>query len=132
VLFRSIARAAETAGAYAVVAINTMRGMAIDVETMKPILANKSGGISGKALKPMAIKAVYDLYEAITIPIIGCGGICTGLDIVEFLLAGARLVQVGTAFLNGLGVIGRMKEQLLDYMEHHAIDSIMALIGKGH
>lgn len=127
-----IARAAENAGADAVVAINTMRGMTIDVETMKPVLANKSGGISGKALKPMAIKAVYDLYEAITIPIIGCGGICTGLDIVEFLLAGARLVQVGTAFLNGLSIIETMKHQMLDYMERHSIETITDLVGKAH
>ncbi|HME50974.1 MAG TPA: dihydroorotate dehydrogenase [Candidatus Lokiarchaeia archaeon] len=127
-----IALAAENAGADAVVAINTMRGMAIDVETMKPILANKSGGVSGKALKPMAIKAVYDLYESLSIPIIGCGGVFSGLDIIEFLLAGARLVQIGTAFLNGLGIIKTMKNELLDYMERHSVNSVMDLVGKGH
>nr|MDO8114276.1 dihydroorotate dehydrogenase [Candidatus Sigynarchaeota archaeon] len=127
-----IARAAEKSGADAVVAINTMRGMAIDVETMKPILANKSGGVSGKALKPMAIKAVYDLYESIKIPIIGCGGIFTGLDIIEFMLAGAKAVQVGTAFLEGFGIIESMKQDMARYMERHSIKTLGELTGIAH
>jgi dihydroorotate dehydrogenase (NAD+) catalytic subunit len=120
-----IGRAAERAGADALVAINTLRGMAIDIDVMKPVLANKSGGVSGKAIKPMAIKAVYDLYESVHIPIIGCGGVFTGYDAIEFMLAGASAVQVGTAFFNGFGIIEAMKRDLIEYMGRH-------IVGKAH
>jgi dihydroorotate dehydrogenase (NAD+) catalytic subunit len=127
-----IGRAAEKAGADALVAINTIRGMAIDIDIKKPILANKSGGVSGKSIKPMAIKAVYDLYESVKIPIIGCGGVCNGRDAIEFMLAGASAVQVGTAFFNGFGIIEQMKQQMVDYMERHAITRLGDIVGKAH
>jgi dihydroorotate dehydrogenase (NAD+) catalytic subunit len=127
-----IAKAAEAAGADAVVAINTVRGMAIDITIQKPILANKSGGVSGRALKPIAIKCVYDLYDNLNIPIIGCGGVFSGSDVIEFFLAGASAVQVGTAFIKGFGIIETMKNQMLDYLEFNDIASIGDLKGKAH
>ncbi|NMC07456.1 MAG: dihydroorotate dehydrogenase [Candidatus Lokiarchaeota archaeon] len=127
-----IGRAAESAGADALVAINTVRGMAIDIEIGKPLLANKSGGVSGKAIKPMAIKAVYDLYESVRIPIIGCGGVLTGRDVIEFMLAGASAVQVGTAFFKGLGIIDAMKRDMIDYMQRHAVQKLADIVGKAH
>ncbi|MHA1684520.1 MAG: dihydroorotate dehydrogenase [Promethearchaeota archaeon] len=127
-----IARSAEDAGADAVVAINTIRGMAIDIEIQKPILFNKSGGVSGKSIKPMAIKAVYDLYDNLKIPIIGCGGIFSGNDVIEFLLAGATAVQVGTAFINGLSIIERIKKEIVDYCDKHGVLYLNELVGKAH
>ncbi|MBN2150724.1 MAG: dihydroorotate dehydrogenase [Candidatus Lokiarchaeota archaeon] len=127
-----IGRAAEKAGADALVAINTIRGMAIDIDVMKPVLANKSGGVSGKAIKPIAVKAVYDLYDSVHIPIIGCGGVSTGHDAIEFVLAGARAVQVGTAFLNGFGIVEEMKQDILEYMKRHAVDKLADIVGKAH
>nr|MDO8086785.1 dihydroorotate dehydrogenase [Candidatus Sigynarchaeum springense] len=127
-----IGRAAEKAGADALVAINTIRGMAIDVDIGKPVLANKSGGVSGKAIKPIAMKAVYDLYDSVRVPIIGCGGVFTGYDAIEFMLAGAIAVQVGTAFLNGFGIIEAMKRDLVDYMQRHAIEKLADIVGKAH
>ncbi len=91
------ARAAEDAGADAVSLINTLSGMAIDIRTKRPVLANRIGGLSGPCVKPVALRMVYDVYKAVKIPIIGMGGITCAEDVVEFLLAGATAVQVGTA-----------------------------------
>ena len=92
-----IAEAAVKAGADAVAAINTVRAMAIDVETTRPILANKIGGLSGSAIKPVAVRCVYEIYDAVEVPVIGCGGVSDWRDAVEFMLAGASAVQIGTA-----------------------------------
>jgi dihydroorotate dehydrogenase (NAD+) catalytic subunit len=92
------ARAAEAAGANGITAVNTTVGMVINPEARMPVLANKSGGVSGPALKPVAIKAVYDIYNAVKIPIIGTGGVTTGRDAIEMMMAGATLVGVGSAF----------------------------------
>ena len=96
--------AAQHAGADAVVAINTIQGMAIDIESGYPILSNRFGGISGCALKPVAIKCVYDLYEALNIPIIGVGGISNWKDVIEFIMAGAQAVQIGSAVGNNINI----------------------------
>ncbi|MFX0100776.1 MAG: dihydroorotate dehydrogenase [Candidatus Hodarchaeota archaeon] len=127
-----IGLSAEKAGADAVVAINTMRGMVIDVDIKKPILFNKSGGVSGKAIKPMAIKAVYDLYENLKIPIIASGGIFSGLDVIEFFLAGASAVQIGTAFIRGFEIIDEIKNEMIQYLEKNSIKNISELIGEAH
>ena len=92
-----IAKAAEEAGADAITAVNTVKAMAIDTETGRPILANKFGGLSGPAIKPIAVRCVYDIYRSVNIPVIGCGGISNWQDAVEFMLAGASAVQIGTA-----------------------------------
>jgi len=98
---KRIALAAQNAGADAVSLINTLRGMAIDINKMKPLLANVTGGLSGPAVKPVALSMVYEVAGAVKIPVIGCGGISTANDAIEFLMAGATAVQVGTAtFVN--------------------------------
>jgi dihydroorotate dehydrogenase (NAD+) catalytic subunit len=102
-----IAKAAEKAGADALTAINTVKGMAIDTETGTTILTNKFGGLSGPAIKPIAIRCVYDIYSIVDIPVIGCGGVTCWQDAVEFIQAGACAVQIGTAVaFKGLQVFG--------------------------
>ncbi|MDD1725399.1 MAG: dihydroorotate dehydrogenase [Euryarchaeota archaeon] len=100
----ALGRAAEKGGAAAVVAINTVKGMAIDVEGARPVLGNVFGGLSGSAIKPIAVKCVYDLYNALTIPVIGVGGISNYEDALEFIMAGARAVQIGSAVARNLSV----------------------------
>ncbi len=100
----SIGLAAQNGGADAVVAINTVRAMAIDIESGYPILGNKFGGLSGRAIKPIAIKCVYDLYEALDIPVIGVGGIMDWKDAIEFMMAGAQAVEIGSAIGNNIDV----------------------------
>ena len=94
-----IAKSAEEAGADAITAVNTVKAMAIEIETCRPILANKFGGLSGPAIKPIAVRCVYDVYRSVDVPIIGCGGISSWQDAVEFMLAGASAVQIGTCLL---------------------------------
>lgn len=123
------ARAVEAAGSDMVSLINTFTGMAIDVETRRPRLANLTGGLSGPAVKPVAVRMVYDVSHAVKIPVIGMGGICNGLDAVEFMLAGASAVAVGTAtFVDPMASI-RVIEGIEDYMKHHNISAVSELVG---
>ncbi|WP_287497736.1 dihydroorotate dehydrogenase [Pandoraea sp. CB10b_02] len=124
-----IARAAEDAGADAIVMGNTVLGMAIDVRTRKPKLGNVMGGLSGPAIKPLAIRLVHQCHRAVRIPIIGCGGIATADDAIEFLLAGASAVQVGTASFRDPAVMGRIVDGLAAYCDAQAIERIAALTG---
>lgn len=101
---KNIGLAAQNGGADAVVAINTVRAMAIDVESGYPILGNKFGGLSGRAIKPVAVKCVYDLYEVLDIPVIGVGGISDWKDAVEFIMAGAQAVEIGSAIGNNINI----------------------------
>jgi len=126
----SIAKSVEAAGADAISLINTLLGMAIDINRKKPILANLMGGLSGPAIKPVAIRMVWQVSSAVSIPVIGIGGITTGKDAIEFILAGATAVQVGTAnFINPYACINIIKE-VEQYMNEHAIKDIHSLIGK--
>jgi dihydroorotate dehydrogenase (NAD+) catalytic subunit len=109
--------AAERGGADAVVAINTIRAMAIDIETGYPILGNRFGGLSGRAIKPVAVKCVYDLAAALTIPVVGVGGISSWEDAVEMIMAGAGAVQVGTALQKGYSVFAEINQGLSAYLE---------------
>jgi len=127
-----IALAAQKGGADGVVAINTLSAMVIDINTKRPILAHGSGGLSGKAIHPIAVKKVYDLYQLLKIPIIGCGGISTWKDVVEFILAGASAVQIGTALYNGVEIITRINKSLHKYLENNGHTSITQLIGLAH
>ncbi|MHA2397766.1 MAG: dihydroorotate dehydrogenase [Promethearchaeota archaeon] len=127
-----IALAAQKGGADGVVAINTLSAMVIDINTKRPILAHGSGGLSGKAIHPIAVKKVYDLYQLLKIPIIGCGGISTWKDVVEFILAGASTVQIGTALYNGVEIITRINNSLHKYLENNGYTSITELIGLAH
>ncbi len=127
-----IGKAAESAGADGVVAINTLPGMAIDVETKRAILGNKSGGLSGPAIHPVAVKSVYDLYESLSVPIIGVGGIESGEDVVETLLAGASAVQIGTAIANeGMSVFRKINSWVGDYLDTHQAE-LTELTGAAH
>jgi dihydroorotate dehydrogenase (NAD+) catalytic subunit len=124
-----IARAAEEAGADALVVANTLLGMAIDPETRKPRLGNVMGGLSGPAIRPVVVRMVFQCARAVRIPVIGCGGIITAEDAVEHLLAGAAAVQVGTAsFLDPAAMI-RVLDGLVAYCERHGIARVADLVG---
>ena len=129
---REIGRAAESGGADGLVGINTLPGMAIDVKTGRPILGNRSGGLSGSAIHPVAVKSVYDLYEAVSLPIIGVGGVETGEDAIELVLAGASAVQVGTAIANrDLDVFEEINAYLENYLDSKGV-KLGELVGEAH
>ncbi len=111
-----LAKVCESAKADGIVAINTVKGMEIDVISMRPILSNISGGVSGKAIKPIALKCVWDIYEEVSVPIVGCGGISNWKDVVEFALAGAKAVQIGSAFRYGYEIVDNILEGLESYL----------------
>ncbi len=129
----ALAEAAASEGADAITAINTIRAMAIDIETCMPILANKFGGLSGAAIKPIAVRCIYEIYRAVDIPIIGCGGIRTWMDAVEFMLAGASAVQIGSAIsLEGLSVFKSICDGLYAYLERKGFRSVKEIVGLAH
>jgi len=114
-----IARAVESEGADCVSLINTLLGMRIDVHNKRPVLGNQMGGLSGPAIKPVAVRMVYQVRRAVRIPIIGLGGIMTGEDAAEFLMAGADAVSVGTAALVDPTAPVRIKQELIDFMQQY-------------
>ena len=125
----SFARAAEQAGADAVSLVNTFLAMAIDVETRRPKLSNIVGGLSGPAIRPIAVRMVYECRRAVKLPIIGMGGIATADDVLEFLIAGASAVQVGTANFVDPFIWTRLLDGLRDYMNRHGIERLSELTG---
>ena len=127
-----IAKACEAAGADGVSLINTLLGMRIDLKTKKPILANKMGGFSGPAIKPVALRMVYQVYDAVKIPIIGMGGVTTAEDVIEMMLAGATAVQVGAANLVEPFACKNIIEDLPKVMEKYKINSLKEIIGGAH
>ena len=124
-----IARAAEHAGADAVSLINTLLGMAIDAETRKPVLSTVTGGLSGPAVKPIALRMVWQTAKAVNIPIIGIGGICSATDAIEFLLAGATAVEIGTANFIDPSVTVKVIDGINDYLDRHGFKSVTDIIG---
>ncbi len=128
----SIAKACECAGADGISLINTLLGMRIDLKTKKPVIANKMGGFSGPAIKPVAIRMVYQVYDAVKIPIVGGGGISTAEDVIEMMLAGAAAVEVGAANLVDPFACKNIIEQLPLVMEKYKIDSLSDIIGMAH
>jgi dihydroorotate dehydrogenase (NAD+) catalytic subunit len=125
----SIAKSAEDAGADAVSLVNTFLAMAIDVETRRPKLSNIVGGLSGPAIRPIAVRMVYECRRAVKIPIIGMGGIACANDVLEFLIAGATAVQVGTANFVDPFIWGKLLDGLTDYMARHRIERLADLVG---
>ena len=109
-----IGRAAEEGGADAIVAINTVKAMRISTGMRRPVLGNKFGGLSGTAVFPIAVRAVYDLYEACTIPVIGCGGVSTADNVLEMMMAGASAVEIGSAIYDNINVFSDIAEDLYD------------------
>lgn len=127
---KPFAKACEESGADALSAINTLIGMAIDVERMKPVLANVTGGLSGPAIKPVALRMVKEVYEAVKIPVIGIGGIGNWKDAAEFILAGASAIQIGTANFVNANVCSETAEGLNEYLERKNINHFSEIIGK--
>ena len=129
-----VARTCEDAGADALSLINTLGpGMKINIDVAKPVLSNKFGGMSGRAIKPIAVSNVYSVYEAVDIPLIGVGGIYTFEDVVEFIFAGARAVQIGTAIMDeGVEVFSKINAGLLKFMKDKGYTSIDEMVGIAH
>lgn len=127
-----IARACEDAGADGVCLINTLLGMRIDLKTKRPIIANRTGGVSGPAVFPVALRMVWDVYEAVKIPIIGCGGVSSAEDAAEMMLAGATAVEVGAANLVDPYACKTIIEQLPDVCRKLGVDNISELTGGAH
>lgn len=128
-----VAEAAVKAGADGLTLVNTVKAMAIDVEMALPVLANRVGGLSGEAVKPIAVRAVYDVYEHVKVPIIGCGGIGDWKDAVEFLLAGACAVQIGTAIATkGLKVFSSVTNGIGAYLRKRNLKSVNDIVGLSH
>src|SRR5689334_6497999 len=125
----SFARAAEEAGADAVSLVNTFLAMAIDIETRRPKLSNIVGGLSGPAIRPIAVRMVYECRRAVKIPVIGMGGIASARDVLEFIIAGASAVQVGTANFVDPFIWGKLLTGITDYMQRHSIARISDLVG---
>ena len=124
-----IARAVEGAGADSVSLINTMLGMAIDAEKRKPILSTITGGMSGPAVKPVALRMVWQTAKAVKIPVIGLGGICSATDAIEFLLAGASAIQIGTANFIDPSISEKVIDGIADYLQRHNFNSVQDIIG---
>lgn len=123
-------RAALEGGADAITAINTIRAMGIDVETQRPLLSHKIGGLSGNAIRPVAVRCVYEIASKYDAPVIGCGGVSTWEDAVEFILAGASAVQVGSAIGDGwIDVFSQINDGIADYMKRKGYGKIPEMVG---
>ncbi|MBR6513161.1 MAG: dihydroorotate dehydrogenase, partial [Clostridia bacterium] len=127
-----IAKACEEAGADGISLINTLLGMRIDLKTKKPVIANTMGGFSGPAIKPVALRMVYQCYEALSIPIIGIGGISSAEDIIEFMLAGATACEIGAQNLVEPYACKRIIDELPAVMEKYGIEDLSEIIGGAH
>ena len=125
----SFARAAEEAGADAVSLVNTFLAMVVDVETRRPKISNVVGGLSGPAIRPIAVRMVYECCQAVRIPVIGMGGIADARDALEFMIAGATAVQVGTAHFVDPLIWSKLLDGIRDYMKRHHIDRIADMVG---
>ena len=124
-----IAKAAEAGGADGVSLINTLLGMSIDINTRRPILANNTGGLSGPAVRPIAVRMVHEVYQAVNIPIIGMGGVMNGADVIEFMIAGAKLVALGTALFVKPDIIFDVKREITKYMDRFGIKDVNEIVG---
>jgi dihydroorotate dehydrogenase (NAD+) catalytic subunit len=128
-----IGLSAEKAGADAITAINTLKAIIIDIKIAKPILSNIYGGLSGKAIKPVAIRCVYQLYEALSIPIIGVGGVTSYEDAIEFIMAGASAVQIGSAIaFKGIEIFKEIEQGIMNFMKNEGYKSVKDMIGLAH
>ncbi|TVP92067.1 dihydroorotate dehydrogenase [Alkalibacterium sp.] len=128
----AVAQAVESAGADGLTMINTLTGMTIDLHKRRPLLSNKVGGLSGPAIKPVAIRMIYDVYKAVNIPIIGMGGIMTTEDVLEFLMAGASAVAVGTANFQNPMICKELIDDLPTTLKQYGFESIEEAIGSAH
>ena len=130
---KEIAKAAEKAGADAITAINTASGMVINIDARKPILSGKVGGVSGPALKPIAVRCVYEIYETVKIPIIGTGGVTYGKDAIEMIMAGATAVGIGTGvYYRGIDVFKKVCDEMESWMKKNKVRSLDEIKGCAH
>ena len=128
-----LARVAVDAGANIITAINTLRAMSIDIETMMPILSNRIGGLSGSAIKPIGIRCVYEISKKLGVPVIGCGGVSSWKDVVEYMIAGASAVQVGSVLgSRGPRIFNQITKALKNYVEKKELKNISEIIGIAH
>ena len=127
-----IAKAVEAAGADGISMINTLMGMRLDLKTARPIIANKTGGLSGAAIKPVAVRMIYQVYEQVKIPIIGMGGITKAEDVLELMYAGASAVAVGTANFTDPYACPKIIEALPGVMDKYRVDTLSGIVGKAH
>ncbi len=125
----TIAKHVEGAGADSVSLINTLLGMAVDAETRRPVISTITGGLSGAAVKPVALRMVWQVYNAVKIPVVGLGGIMNARDAIEFILAGASAIEVGTANFIDPTITVKIVEGIREYLERHSINSVKELIG---
>ncbi|HYS70888.1 MAG TPA: dihydroorotate dehydrogenase [Thermoplasmata archaeon] len=129
----SFAEAAKRGGADAVTAINTVKSMAISADLKIPILKNTYGGLSGPAIKPVGLRCVYEIFESVRIPIVGVGGIATGADAIEYMMAGAAAVQIGTAILErGIDVFTKVPAEIAAWMDANGYAKVSELVGAAH
>ncbi|MBS7629994.1 dihydroorotate dehydrogenase [Candidatus Bathyarchaeota archaeon] len=127
------AKIAEENGADGITAVNTLKALAVDIDLRKPILSNIIGGLSGPALKPVALRCVWELFENIEIPIIGCGGVSYWRDAVEFLLCGASAIQIGTALMDhGVELFKEVNEGIRRYLEENGFRGVKDIVGLAH
>lgn len=128
-----VAGAVDRAGAEAVTLINTLFGLVVDIETCRPVLSGVGGGVSGQAIHPVAVRAVYDVHAAYPdLPIVGVGGVASGSDAVEMLLAGASAVQVGTAIFDDPRVLGRIAGEVEQWCAANGVVAVADLVGRAH
>jgi dihydroorotate dehydrogenase (NAD+) catalytic subunit len=125
----AVGLAAEKAEADAIVAINTVRAMKIDIHQKRPVLGNKVGGLSGPPVFPIAVRCIYDLHGALSIPIIGVGGVTRWQDAVEMHLAGASAIQIGTAVISGIDVFRDIKEGVQEYLQDEGFSEVSEIVG---
>ena len=127
-----LAKASMEAGADGLTVINTLKAIAIDIETQQPILSNVKGGLSGEAVKPVALRCVYDIAEQYKVPIIGCGGVSNWHDAVEFFLAGASAVQIGTAVADNVEIFGAVTKGVESYLRRKHYANLKEMVGLAH
>ncbi len=129
----ALAKAAEDGGADAVVAINTLKAMAISPEAGMPVLANRYGGLSGPAIRPIGVRCVYEIFESVKIPIVGVGGVSSGRDALEYIMAGASAIQIGTGvWIEGVEVFNKVNKELLGFMEKNGYETVRDMVGVAH
>ena len=130
---KEIAHAAEKSGADALTAINAASGMVIDIDARKPVLANKIGGVTGPALKPIAVRCVYEIYETVKIPIIGTGGVTYGKDAIEMVMAGATAVGIGTGiYYRGIEIFKKVCNEMEQWMKKNKVKNLEEIRGAAH
>ncbi len=127
-----VAEAAIDSGAVGLTAINTIRAMAVDVETQRPVLSNKFGGLSGNAIRPVAVRCLFELRQEFDVPMMGCGGVSRWEHAVELLLAGASAVQIGTGLYEGYSIFPRVIRGITEYMKKKKVKNVGELVGLSH